>query len=166
MTPTTSTETGMAFVARQSPVKPRPTKLEILKATALALHTEDCKRHREAETEFKLEKAMRLKALLQVVHKHFHLGAVDVEKWYPNLEITFNPEKSHPQELNDALNGFHEWYKIAYDQLPKIRPVEKLLKELKEATNDKDQRIYSILSDEAARSALIEEGTRLLGGAE
>jgi hypothetical protein len=162
--PTNSTETGMAIVARQSPIKPRPTKHEILKATALALHSEDCKRHGEAEAAFKREKAMRLEAMLQVANKHFHLGAVEVEDWRPRLWIKFQPDESHPPELNDALKGFHEWYKIALDQLPKIRPVSELLKELKEAACDKDDRIYSILSDEATRKSLIEEGTRLLGG--
>jgi DNA-directed RNA polymerase subunit H (RpoH/RPB5) len=164
MNSTKSTETGMAIVARQSPIKPRPTKQEILKATALAMHSEDCKRHGEAETAFKREKAKRIAELLLVAGKHLHLGATEVDKWYPKLEITFRLEKSHPPELNDALKGFHEWYKVAYDQLPKIRSVDDLLKELKEATCDKEQRIYSILQDEATRKSLIEEGTRLLGG--
>lgn len=162
MNPTTTTETGMAIVARQSPMKPKPTKREILKATAIALHSEDCKCRKEAEAALKREKVMRLEALLPVIGRHIQAAGVEFNSWSGKLEIC--PKDSQPPELREALIGFKKWHHEADDKLPKIRPVTDLLKELQEATCDGDQRIYSILSDEATRKSLIEEGTRLLGG--
>jgi hypothetical protein len=161
-----STETGITTAARHSSVKPRPTKAEILKATALAMHSEECKRHKEAETVFECEDAKRKAALLRIIKDHLEFGSVSISSWSGTLSIEFSPDSSHPQSLNVPLVEYLRWYKTAHSTLPKVRSVEKLLEELKEKTANSGARIQAILSDEATRRLLVEEGSRLLGGGE